>query len=145
MTIAYLVTEGQYSDYQIVAAFSTRELAEGYIDMYREGMWEPGIEEWVLDLEVPLMLDGKETYSVIMDEYGNCTSPPTTEILRPRAETLPSMVVRNNLLHLRVRAKSAEHATKIADECRFMLLAHGHWKDGRINLNNIPFTIKDQE
>lgn len=35
--IAYIVTGGNYSDYAIMAVYSTREKAQAYIDNYNKG------------------------------------------------------------------------------------------------------------
>lgn len=49
MTTIYLVSAGSYSDYHIVAAFSTREMAEK-IAKQENGRWDTcGVEEYELD------------------------------------------------------------------------------------------------
>lgn len=49
----YVVTEGQYSDYGITAMFSTKALAEAYIEEIKRknesDHCDANIEEWVLD------------------------------------------------------------------------------------------------
>ncbi|PKL76789.1 MAG: hypothetical protein CVV27_08445 [Candidatus Melainabacteria bacterium HGW-Melainabacteria-1] len=49
----YVVTSGEYSDYQIHGVFSTEELAQDYIDLCRTaGIWryeDSDIEEWPLN------------------------------------------------------------------------------------------------
>lgn len=54
----YLLTEGEYSDYRVVAAYSTSEKAQAGLDAYRRG--NPAgpknygaIEDYDLDPEVP--------------------------------------------------------------------------------------------
>ncbi len=45
----YIVTAGEYSDYGIVAIFSTRELAQKFMDTCNQNWDEHRIEEWQID------------------------------------------------------------------------------------------------
>ena len=46
----YVVTRGEYDDYRIVAAFSTYELAEQYMEKHLATKYDPvWIEEYELD------------------------------------------------------------------------------------------------
>jgi hypothetical protein len=49
MSKVYLVSQGSYSDYSIVAAFSTEELANEYVRPYQGGYDPPRVEEMELD------------------------------------------------------------------------------------------------
>jgi len=60
----YVVTSGDYSDYEIDSIFSSREKAEEYIN-HSTNMGLNGIDEWVLDEKKP---DKREKiFSVISD------------------------------------------------------------------------------
>ena len=62
--IAYVVTAGEYSDYGILAVFSTKELADAYVQNFNkkatenlqrigypnQGQDDATIEEWEMDI-----------------------------------------------------------------------------------------------
>ena len=49
MTKVYVITRGEYSDYDIERIFSTREAAEKYCAMDNNEYYTPTIEEWDLE------------------------------------------------------------------------------------------------
>lgn len=49
MTVLYIVTAGDYSDYHIQGVFSSREKAQNYINACSSGWSTPCIEEYVLN------------------------------------------------------------------------------------------------
>lgn len=125
----YVVTSGSYSDYSINAVFSTREKAERYIDLFcaKNGYDEAGIEEWELDPYEKEMREGIRAYMVHMDEDGNVTSlrlsgAPIGESSFVR---LPDNIANysGNRFYGSIHARDEEHAVKIANERRLMLLA----------------------
>lgn len=60
MEKVFIVTSGEYSDYDIKAVFSTREKAEAYINAKgTDYYWE--VEEWDVDAE---STEGKSTKKV---------------------------------------------------------------------------------
>lgn len=73
MTTVYIVTNGEYSDYQIVAAFSTRENAEKFIacrmpeNGYFDGSYQ--INEFTLD-ETQVETEDKIVYVYAVFHYG---------------------------------------------------------------------------
>ena len=72
MAIAYIVTYGDYSDYGILAAFSTREMAERFAATHNNGdsyYAKADIEEYELDCPP----DNWVTYSVWLNEAGDVT------------------------------------------------------------------------
>ncbi len=136
-TIVYLVTSGSYSDYAIDGAFSTRELAQAYIDKAKgicqaDGSYDvgnvywasdAGIEEWPLDKEsdakqftfwtVGMMADDGSVIEAVRSsqEFGHPES-----LVTQLAVPVPMY---NNRLIIRVRSvKSGDHALKLAAEAR---------------------------
>ena len=72
MATVYIVTRGDYSDYSIVAAFSSRELAERFVAVYNQGDYaydRAGIEEYELDCPS----EDWVTYIVWLNEAGDVT------------------------------------------------------------------------
>lgn len=72
MSKIYLVSSGQYSDYYVSAAFSTRELADLFIAAQGYPT-EFGIEERELDPNAAELRSGRRFYTVQMDLEGNVT------------------------------------------------------------------------
>ena len=72
MATVYIVTHGDYSDYSILAAFSTREMAERFVAAYNQGESyydKADIEEYELDCPP----DNWVTYTVWFNEAGDVT------------------------------------------------------------------------
>lgn len=113
MKKVYIVTCGDYSDYTIENVFSTKELAEEYInrvstyDDYR-------VEEYELDLELPkpelttwtiwLSLKDKE---VLFCRGGNCSYKDTIQYKR---------VGKNEVIIFYIETDRRDKAIKIASE-----------------------------
>jgi hypothetical protein len=127
MATAYVVTTGEYSDYRVVAVFTTRESAEKYV-----GLWpdryadcnDPRIEEYLLD-EVPGLPPGKVLYRVLFDRDGNSVAkhePPTEYMsgVRPYGDGKTMVTY--------CWARDSEHAVKIANERRVQTIAAGEWE-----------------
>ena len=68
MTIIYVVTRGQYSDYSIEAIFSTQENAEAFLALGGRG--ESGIEEWEVDPNIDGIRQGRQRWCVILSTQG---------------------------------------------------------------------------
>lgn len=63
----YAVSSGSYSDYGINAMFSTRELAQAFIDAREWSHYDqPEIEEWELDPNPNTAREGYDWYRVTM-------------------------------------------------------------------------------
>lgn len=141
----YVVTAGSYSDYGIQAMFSTKELAQAYIDAalaienaQDEDSWcgntywvrDANIEEWPLDEEVGA--SGFTYWAVgMMADDGSVVEGPRkgTEYGRPqsRVEQCGNKVpAYSNRPIIRVRSvKSKDHALKLAAEARQKWLREG--------------------
>jgi len=126
----YLVGEGSYSAYHIVAAFSSREKADAYIRAH--GMHndhEVGVEVFDLDpvnLSAPPGLIGyhvrmaKDGEALMVDPLGFHAQ----ELTAPRFHDYPRAC-----LVVECWAKDEAHAIKIANEKRAEHIALGTWVD----------------
>jgi hypothetical protein len=116
----FAVSSGSYSDYHIEAVFSTREKAERYIELFGStGYDESGIEEWELDPHEKEMREGIRAYSISMATDGEVDSIYLTGV--PSGE--PSFARYPGGFYGTIHARDEEHAVKIANERRLMLIA----------------------
>jgi len=112
----FIVTAGSYSDYYVVAAFSTRKAAGAYVEQYNLGIGDPShgadIQELVLDGEAG---DVREKRFVVTIETCTGSCRWQTERLGwkrdPRREADASYCRGSS-------AKSFAHALKLAAEAR---------------------------
>ena len=125
----YIVTSGEYSDYGINAVFSSRELAEKYIELQtRVGYWYfevPRIEEYTLD-ELPIYPKEKSHYRVSLElRTGNLLDIDLTNL--DSDKVLNFIVVnrskKEDEIWVYCWAKDEEHAKKIAYDTRTKVLA----------------------
>lgn len=136
MTTVYLVSSGEYSDYGIRAVFSTKELAELYIQSlgdpqgYTEKMM---IEEYPLDENEAHIRDGFHPYQVRMERDGTTTKIRLDTWDASVASTVSLVDGRywretgRKELWVSCVAKDEQHAVKIANEKRIQLIATGAW------------------
>ena len=116
----YLVSDGKYSDYKVIAVFSTKELAE---DCKRTFDCENEITCFELDPPFVVAPDGYHIFSVALDYESHNVYYVTsglwwsTNIQKPlnEIEILPT---RKGLNYIRIvlLAENEEHAVKIANE-----------------------------
>ena len=123
---AYVVTRGEYSDYQVIAVFTQESLAKEMARLYgREAM----IEKRPLD-EVPKHPPGYLYYRVYISRNGDTeverNNPPWTP-----AEEVAWRVLKDCYGGTRkvtyCWALEEKHAAKIANERRTALIAQGGW------------------
>lgn len=132
MTTVYVVTTGSYSDYGIVAIFSTRETAEMLIRNCPEGTYPAynDIEEYELDKFEEQIKQGKQQWWVRMRENG------TVDTVQEESPPIDIGVQVFNTSHDGVMmivttwADNKEHAIKIANERRSALIASNQWEAG---------------
>lgn len=128
----YLVTQGNYSAYHIVGAFSTQAKAkaftkrfyvdreyDAYFDNYRIEAYgidalEPDARKDTIWVSLAMGRDGR-TWSV-------STGPDVSH--KPMRE-----LYRNDRLIVTVEAKDVKHAVKIANEIRTQMIANGEWPE----------------
>ena len=138
MKEVYIITEGEYSSYEIVAAFSTRPKAEEYLKT-RDEYYKPKIEVWPLDVVkhgtvmlVCMMADG----TTIQTGESHLDELHLTELVDGKGESYPGfngytyVSWPNNLdrvLNWWVRTDDKERAIKIVNEKRAQIMALGIW------------------
>jgi hypothetical protein len=124
MATAFMVTQGEYSDYTVLAVFTERGGAEKYAALYPAGYYAVEIEEVPLN-EQPDAPVGCLRYSVKFDRQGDCTvkhEAPTNgyEDCRPYGDG------QNMLTYC--WAHDEQHAAKIANERRTKVVADDEWE-----------------
>lgn len=134
----FMVTEGSYSDYSILAVFSTKEKAEEA----REALdLENEIEEYEMDAPSAEIIHYRNTkekrYSVYMDEAGNTSnvykiSDIGNKEIKSTFEVREGdrYTGRNTHIYAEVFAQSKEHAIKITNEKRVQFIALNKWRVG---------------
>ena len=133
-TNIYLVTIGDYSDYRVVAAYSSKEKAQAYIDAATgpDGArisWpqDYSIETYPID---PPHLFGFQIH-LTMARNGIVTysgTPAWTE--DPKTYVIPqSWGDDPNLRRFTVATDSAERAVIIANDMRAQMIARGEWPE----------------
>ncbi len=127
MTKIYAVSRGCYSDYRVVALFSTESDAKLFMernpDRYDE--WND-VEVYELDSHVEKLREGFSHFFVRMRRDGSATVEPSSTFIgyaphnafdgdpsRPESQSF----------NWHGWARDAEHAVKIANEHRLMLIA----------------------
>jgi len=134
MCKVYIVTEGSYSDYHIVGVFSTLEGAQIIYDSFIDIYDRPNIEECNLDA-----LKIYPRWDVRMDICGNTTHVSKCNNLweeeKHRAYTIYKSFKDEAKLVLylyNIVADNEQHAVKIANEMRILLLAKGEFIESKI-------------
>lgn len=140
----YIVTDGEYSDYQIVAVFDDEALAEAFRQHFG---YEHGLEEFTLNPATREVREGVTVYEVHMAKDGDVRGPvksggyfdlPATEVSiwgydhrSNQWTSIPYMRKHEwwNTLFVRCWAKDERHAIKIANEKRAEWLALGKWPE----------------
>lgn len=123
----YIVTTGYYSDYSIHSVYTNKELAIEVMDTLPES----NIEEYEVDIVPDYMnkiRNGYKVYYIQMKKdgtvrYMNECHPIEGECVMRLAVITPSIIC----LVGTIWAKSQEHALKIINEKRTMLIANGEW------------------
>jgi len=115
----YIVTQGCYSDYHIVAVFSNKEIAEKYAKKINSE-WDPAdVEEWGVDAWVEEIQKGYDAWEVRMKENGEAI---VDKIDYAKYEWRKEPFVTETdydgekFYIVYCLAKSKEHAIKIASE-----------------------------
>ena len=132
MNKIYLVSAGDYSDYsdyRIIAFFSTKEKAQEFMETFKEQYNE--IEEFNLDSDyVDKIKNGYSIWHVRMKRNGDVEKISLLENTVVSIENMFCLITNGKeFLVYDVFAKSEEHAIKIANEKRIMMIANGEWSE----------------
>ena len=123
----YLVTQGNYSDYRVVSAFSEKALAQSFIDSFVENDYEPmQIEEYDIDEFSEQLRKGYKAYFVFMAKDGTCIDVKQQESAPRLLESISFSYDKKNM-GTSMFAKDEKHAVKIANERRIREIMANHW------------------
>jgi hypothetical protein len=127
----YVVEQGSYSDRGVIGVCSTEELAKRLIEL-TEDSWAPGgYHEWTID-EIPPCPIGLLPWSVVMDRRGGVERVGRENIID--FKLVVYAFGRNNLMYFSMFARDKEHAIKIANEKRGILIAQNVWLSHKVDL-----------
>ena len=134
MTKVYIVTNGEYSDYHIVNVFSDKGKAEKYVKAIYGINDEVCIEEYDVD-KYPKQIDKKlKHWWVEMlknGEVDGCMVSDSHKYSDCRYYILNNFMTEHvDYLNVFCWAKDKQHAIKIANEKRAMLVASNLWRNG---------------
>ena len=126
--IVYVVTSGSYSDYGIVAMFSTEDAAKMFMERHPKSGFGGynDIEQYTLDDNVEKMREGFSQYWVQMHDDGSTLQPPETNTWSYGETDCKFMLHAHSgkrFFNWFGWAKDPTHALKIANEVRIQLLA----------------------
>jgi len=124
----YVVTEGSYSSYHIVAVFTDKEIAEKLAGQLEDGNT---VETYETDEYSEYVRQGLMLYDITMLKDGTTKHVYETSYM----DNPTGLNVWNNEeLYAVVWARDKQHAIKIVNEKRAQLIATGEWE--RINQNS---------
>ena len=138
----YIVTQGQYSEYGIVAIYTTKKAAETHVKRGNEWQgvcefsWtvsDYDMEEWELNTHDP---HGNQIYHVSLYKNGDVAEVQARGVNESGFKPASTFVQYNTIyadkarpvgLFVDIWAKTMEQAVKAANEKRLYELAHDHW------------------
>jgi hypothetical protein len=121
----YIITAGDYSDYHIVTVFSTKELAEAYIERWGKG-YDARIEEWNVDGVNPYQHPHLDFFRVGMWSNGDLMwSHPLSPPAEPLEDQIYPTANGRKYIYVYCWARDEQHAIKIANERRTRAIAEG--------------------
>jgi len=129
-TTCYAITHGEYSDYSVLAVYTTKKLAEAELPKYHSGEHDQAqIEELPLDPEIPSPPSGMQGFFCVENNDGGILAIPVTCYQMPAADQIGvvnlSMHVWDRIAektlprswyNMHVWARDEDHAIKIAAE-----------------------------
>lgn len=134
MAKVYVVTTGDYSDYEIEGIFSTEELADKYAKMLDSDYASSCVEEFEIDPEkeilnrgyghwrIHMMRDGKVSLAVVCQHEPDGSDWDHAKVLKATW-----LISGEGYLNCRMKARDRDHAVKIANERRTAILAAHQW------------------
>lgn len=127
----FVVTRGDYSDYRICAVFTEKELAEKYVNSFKEDDWsKPRIEIYSLNPYEHQLKNNYKPFFLRMQKDGTCTEIYVKDSSYGfESEELNIGFDIHKNMHISIFAKDEKHAIKIANEKRVQLIATNQWKE----------------
>ena len=132
----WVITAGEYSDYRILGVMDDEAAALDFVEKWnapRKGRYgsEATAEQFTLN---PMLMDtvrqGLDRYDVRMKRDGTAEVDVSDRTLdqEPEADWWEESIKRETFF-ASVLAKSPEHAVKIVNERRAILIAEGRWPE----------------
>jgi hypothetical protein len=118
MATCYAITEGEYSDYKVLAVFSTKELAEKELPNYSIVRYPAKIEEFPFDPLVPTPPPGMAGFCCGTGISGDVFALSRTPHEMAKCENVGEVTTGLSRKDYRVLlwARDKDHAIKIAAE-----------------------------
>lgn len=131
MKQVFVVTSGTYSEYHIEGIFSTGARAESYV--LAIGITSDAkVETWKVDANIEKVDRGLSSYLVTMDKAGAVRQVRNYTPRHLNHDWISGP--QTDFYEASMWARDEEHAIKIANERRVIILALGQWKHGRVKL-----------
>jgi hypothetical protein len=129
--IIYIVTNGSYSDYRIVAVYDNNEMAQQHANSLPDAQ----VEEYEINQFADKLKQGLFAFEITMQKDGTVIYVHKKGFELDDWDNTPSIYCRDGDCQLSYPcyAKSEEHATKIANEKRLQLIAADKWIEGEIS------------
>jgi len=137
MTIIYLVTTGEYSDYHIIGAYSNNIMAQ-----LCSAFFNADIEEYELDANIDKVLEKSKPWKVTMERNGNTSDCECLDgwIQEHHDFDNHARFSNDNKINgsyqevdIYLYAKNEKQAIKSANEKRVQLIANGEWDKYRLD------------
>jgi hypothetical protein len=128
------VSKGEYSDYRVVAIFSTRKMAQAYLDEYNKIQFNQGnLQEFYFDPDPPELVTFVEVNIAkggdVIKASGPHMGPSDSIGFRSYHPFHPYRHGECSSMWWNVRTDSMERAIKVANEKRAMLIDADAWGD----------------
>jgi hypothetical protein len=137
---AWVIEQGEYSDYRVVGVFTSRENAERIAEKINgDRTYDLAtVDEWLLDPGIQALNQGHHRYHVLMLRDGTTESVErevspwflsnlVSEFFIWSRSTAPAPHL-PDALRASVWAGSDAHAVKVVNERRLQMIASGEWE-----------------
>lgn len=125
MKYVWIVSEGEYSDYQVIGVFSREEYADKYMKIYDEGIYNH-VEKrkFKLDEMKKYIDENKSNYHIIMQENGD-SMIRYVNYIEEKSDIYFNVNTLYRCIELcgKINAESSEKAIKILNEYRIQIKA----------------------
>lgn len=131
MNKVFVVTSGTYSDYSIDSIFTTRELAQSFIDSFNSEWNTMEIEEWDLDPNKNHINQKRKPYFLRINKNGDVSDLELSDNASGFKQDMPQAEISYTRdlewMNIKCFARNKNHAVKIAGEIRAQILANNSW------------------
>jgi hypothetical protein len=126
----WMVADGTYSDWHVEGLFSTEEKAQEYVkEICPSGdVTEEPLDEF--DRHVALARRGYKGWAVRIKRDGDVDRVDQQYTMLAPSSNGHAIWIDNEVMHVKLIARSEEGAVKIAGEKRRQAVAEGWWKNG---------------